>query len=163
MQTGARAILFDRPVESRPIKDIPFFQGPPFGGPRVPRREIVESNGLISFLRQELAGVRADVTRSSRNQNVFRDNVIHSNSRNQGNDAVPALIGPGYFSLNKYNRSVHRVDESRCESIDLREVTNYTRRISRSYTPRRDILGDDAACANYGMAADADAGKDDYF
>jgi hypothetical protein len=47
------------------------FERSPFGGPIVSRRQIVENNGLISFLRQDLAGVRADIARASRNQNVF--------------------------------------------------------------------------------------------
>jgi hypothetical protein len=51
----------------------------------------------------------------------------------------------------------------RRELIKLLEVTNYTRRISGCYAPRRDILGDDAACTNYGIIADTDSGKDHHF
>ncbi len=47
------------------------------------------------------------------------------------------------------------------ESVKLCDVTKHTSRIPRCHTPRRQVLGDDAACTNYGAAADVDASKDD--
>jgi hypothetical protein len=58
------------PGRERPIEDVSLFERSPFGSPRVPRRQIVESNGLISFLRQDLAGV-LDIARASRNRTFF--------------------------------------------------------------------------------------------
>ena len=45
--------------------------------------------------------------------------------------------------------------------VELRELTKHTCRIPRCHASWRDVVGDDAACTNYGAAADADAGKDD--
>src|SRR5262249_47689210 len=73
----ARAVLLDDLVESSPIEDVRPFERPPFGSPPVPRRQIVESDGLIPLMRQDLAGVRADIAGPSCNQDSFRGSATH--------------------------------------------------------------------------------------
>src|SRR5215471_1912418 len=90
-------VLLNGPIESGPVEDVPLFQRPPLGSPRVARRQIVESNGLIPILRQDLAGVRADIACASRYQDRFRGSVIHHDPRTQSN-ASP-LGGPGFLTL----------------------------------------------------------------
>ena len=47
--------------------------------------------------------------------------------------------------------------------VEFREVTKHARRVSCCHTSRRDVFGNDAARTDDGVAADADAGKDDRF
>jgi hypothetical protein len=87
-----------------------------------------------------------------------------SHSKQRG--PFSAAIGPGFLSLQSSHRSAHHVPirlrkKPGHDLVELRELTKHTRRIPRCHTSRRDVRGDNAACTNYGAAADADAGKDD--
>ena len=119
---------------------------------------------MIPFLRQDLAGVRADIARASRNQYVFRDSVIHSTLAIKAtSDSL--LLSTGFPVCNILAvRPVgnHQETKREYDSVDFREVTKHARGVSRSHTSRRDIFGDDAACPDYSAAANADAGEDDY-
>ena len=73
---------------------------------------------------------------------------------------VPIRRGP--TEVYDYVTDVERIPEWQ-HVAGVRKVTKHARRISRGHTSRRNILGDDAACTDYCAAANADAGKDDYF
>ena len=112
--------------------------------------------------------MRADIARASRNQNVFRDSVIHLTLAIEATSGSPLLSDQDFLSLKYSHRSAHRGADQAAEkpghkSVELREMTKDARRVPRRNTSRRDILGDDAACTDYGAGPDADAGQDDHF
>jgi hypothetical protein len=124
VQAGARTILLDSPVESGPIEDVALFERSPFGGPIVSRRQIVENNGLIPFLRQDLAGVLADIARASSNQNVFRDSVIHLTLATEATSGSPLLSNQDFLSLKYSHRSAHEVPIRRPKSQGISQSSS---------------------------------------
>jgi hypothetical protein len=73
-----------------------------------------------------------------------------------------APIGPGYLGLLLATPTMCGCGKARHGLFELCEATKHTRRVPRCHTSWRDVLGDDAACTDYGAAADPDAGKNDY-
>jgi hypothetical protein len=99
----------DGPVESGPIEDVPPFERSPFGSPRVPGRQIVESNGLIPFQCQDLAGVRADIASPPVTKMFFVTALFTPLSHSKQRAPFSAPVGPGFPSLQSSHRSAHHV------------------------------------------------------
>src|SRR5262249_3853881 len=151
------------PIKSSPIEDVAPFERAPFGCPRVPRRQIVESNGLISFFCQNLAGMRADIAGASRDQDGFCGSAFHRILALQTNTVRPCPMRAKSLSLQSSYRPAQPwanqvAVKPEHDLVELCEVTKHPRRISCCHTSRRDVFGNDAARADDGVAANADAG-----
>jgi hypothetical protein len=113
--------------------------------------------------------VRADIARPPVTKTVFVKIVIHPTAALETARAVlrpyrtricqSAILSP--LRSPCANQAAEKAKKPRHDLVEVRELTKHTRRIPGCHTSRRDVSGDDAACTNYGPAADADAGKDD--